>query len=130
MARPIPGGGKRKPRVTGTADTTARRIANAPGSKSFGADRRGITNLPLLMTTPYGSYRTVESSSKKVNGGKRIVEKKKVRGMETSSTPSGTEAWQASRTYKTSDAIVAPTVKKRVPKKKDAAPQKPSSKKK
>lgn len=118
-----------KPRVAGTADTIARRAANTTGSGNWGAERFGIRNMPLPMTTPYGSFRTVESSTKKLNGGKRIVEKKKVKGIEQISTPSGTEGWEASRTYKTSDAIVAPTAKKSTPKKKVAVPRKTTSKK-
>jgi hypothetical protein len=104
---------KSKPR--GTADSLARRS----GKQFGGADTRGIPSKNKGTHTgrdgkEYANYRTVESSTKKINNGKRISENKKMSGMAEEGDSSGETWWSHyGERIKSSDAIVKPRVVKK-----------------
>ena len=104
---------KSKPR--GTADSIARRSPKRWG----GADTEGIPSRNKGTHTgrdgkEYANYRTVESSTKKINNGKRISENKKMYGMAEEGDAYGDTWWSSyGERIKSSDAIVKPTIKKK-----------------
>lgn len=108
---------KSKPR--GTADSIARRS----GQQFGGADTSGIPSANKGTRAGrdgkvYANYRTTESSTKKINNGKRISENKKMLGMAEEGDSSGTWWSPYGQRIKSSDAIVKPTIKKKAAAKK------------
>lgn len=136
---PKPGGGKTKNK-SGTADTMARRLSK-PWS---GADSQGIPSkdrgtrtgqywqTPRPFKEPTVYYHTTESSSKKINDGKRVATTQEMKGskrlvMEDAATGKDTVVWgDYDNKIKASDAIVKPRIVKKAASKKtsSASPKK------
>ena len=113
-------------RTVGTADSKARRSNTgmekygvAAVNKGTSVDRGGNMN---------AQYRTIGSTSKKINNGKRIAETKNIKGIAQEFMSNGKggadEYWSTyGNRFKTSDAIVKPTLKKKAAAKRTVTPR-------
>lgn len=98
-------------RTAGTADSKTRR-------STTGMDKYGVAAVNKG-TSPDYQYHVTSSSTKKVNKGKRISEKRSDSGYAQYHSSDGSSEWGASgRKFNTSDAIVKPTIKKKAAAKK------------
>jgi hypothetical protein len=103
-------------RTAGTADSKTRR--STAGVEKYGVAARNKG------TSPDYQYHVTGSSTKKVNSGKRISEKRTDSGFAQYHYGDGSSEWGSSgRKFNTSDAIVKPRVVKKAAAKKTATPR-------